>query len=150
MWIGPALIVLVVLSVQMMLRWPLIGGFSLVMVGAYIAANILFSNLYVMKANRRSVALDSRIGGALADAISSNPTVKGFGAEAREEARFAERHPDWRRRDHRHLEPLHRRLAGPEPAAGRAAGGADRPAHHALAAAARPAPATSPSWSPPS
>ena len=69
------------------------------MVAIYIVANVLFSNLYVMKANRRSVALDSRIGGALADAISSNPTVKGFGAEAREEARIAKVTRDWRRRD---------------------------------------------------
>src|SRR5579872_3265553 len=95
-WIGPALIVLVVLSVQMMLRWPLIGGFSLVMVAAYILFNILFANLYVMKANRRSVALDSRIGAALADSISSNPVVKGFGAETREEARFAKVTREWR------------------------------------------------------
>jgi ATP-binding cassette subfamily B protein len=96
MWIGPALIVLAVLSIQMMLRWPLIGGFSLLMVTTYIVANLLFSNYYVMKANRRSVALDSRIGGALADAISSNPTVKGFGAEQREEARFAAVTREWR------------------------------------------------------
>jgi ATP-binding cassette subfamily B protein len=95
MWIGPALIVLAILSVQMMIRWPLIGGFSLLMVVAYIVSNILASNYYVMKANRRSVAMDSRIGGALADAISSNPVVKGFGAEKREEARFAKVTRDW-------------------------------------------------------
>ena len=97
MWIGPALIVLAVLSAQMMLRWPLIGGFSLVMVAAYIAANVLFSTYYVTSANRRSVAMDSRIGAALADAISSNPTVKAFGAEMREEARLAGVTRDWRR-----------------------------------------------------
>ena len=96
MWIGPALIVLAVLSVQMMLRWPLIGGFSLLMVAAYITANVLFSTYYVTSANRRSVAMDSRIGAALADAISSNPTVKSFGAEAREEARLAAITRDWR------------------------------------------------------
>ncbi|HZC15930.1 MAG TPA: ABC transporter ATP-binding protein [Caulobacteraceae bacterium] len=95
MWIGPALIVLAILSIQMMIRWPLIGGFSLLMVAAYIVSNILFSNYYVMKANRQSVAMDSRIGGALADAISSNPVVKGFGAEKREEARFAKVTRDW-------------------------------------------------------
>ena len=96
MWIGPALIVLAVLSGQMMLRWPLIGGFSLLMVAAYIVANVLFSTYYVTSANRRSVAMDSRIGAALADAISSNPTVKSFGAEAREEARLAGITRDWR------------------------------------------------------
>jgi ATP-binding cassette subfamily B protein len=95
MWIGPALIVLAILSIQMMVRWPMIGGFSLVMVVAYIVSNVLASNYYVMKANRQSVAMDSRIGGALADAISSNPVVKGFGAEKREEARFAKVTRDW-------------------------------------------------------
>jgi len=88
MWVGPALIVLFALSISMMLRLPLIGAFSLAMVVVYIGATIAFSTYYVQSANRRSVAMDSRIGGALSDAISSNPTVKGFGAEAREEARI--------------------------------------------------------------
>jgi len=43
------------------------------------------------------VALDSRIGGALADSIGSNPTVKSFGAETREAARIARVTGDWRR-----------------------------------------------------
>ena len=96
MWIGPALVVLAVLSVQMMMRWPLIGAFSLLMVVAYIGANLWFSTYYVRAANQRSVALDSTIGASLADAISSNPTVKGFGAEEREQARFAAVTHDWR------------------------------------------------------
>jgi ATP-binding cassette subfamily B protein len=94
-WIGPALIVLTVLSINLMLQWPLVGAFSLGMVAIYIATTIGFSNFYVMTANRRSVALDSRIGGALADSLSSNPAVKGFGAEAREEARIALVTHDW-------------------------------------------------------
>jgi ATP-binding cassette subfamily B protein len=97
MWIGPALVVLVGLSVQMMLRWPLVGAFSVVMVVIYITSNILFSNLYVRKAQMRSVALDSRIGASLADSISANPTVKGFGAEAREAQRIAEVTHTWRK-----------------------------------------------------
>ena len=96
MWIGPALIILIGLSVQMMLRWPTVGAFSLVMVAIYIGANILFSNYYVRKANMRSVALDSGIGAALADSISANPTVKGFGAEEREEQRIGKVTRDWR------------------------------------------------------
>jgi ATP-binding cassette subfamily B protein len=96
-WIGPALLVLVGLSVQMMLRWPLVGGFSLAMVAAYVVSNTVMYNLYVQKANLRSVGMDSRIGGALADAVSSNPTVKSFGAETREEARIAVVTADWRR-----------------------------------------------------
>ncbi|MGI8840788.1 MAG: ABC transporter ATP-binding protein [Caulobacteraceae bacterium] len=96
-WIGPALIVLAGLSIQMALRWPLVGAFSLAMIALYIASNIILSNLYVRRANLRSVGLDSRIGGALADAIASNPTVKGFGAERREEARIEAVTDDWRR-----------------------------------------------------
>ena len=95
-WIGPALIVLAGLSAQMMLRWPVVGAFSLGMVALYIVSNILFSAYYVRQANQRSVALDSRIGGALADALSSNPTVKSFGAEAREAARIGRATADWR------------------------------------------------------
>ena len=97
MWIGPALVVLLALSVQLMISWPIIGLFSLAMVAIYIAVTIAFSTFYVQTANRRSVALDSRIGGALSDSISSNPTVKSFGAEAREEARIGTVTRDWRK-----------------------------------------------------
>jgi ATP-binding cassette, subfamily B, bacterial len=95
-WIGPCLVVLVGLSLQLMLRWPPIGAFALVMVAVYIASNILVSSHYVRKANMRSVALDSAIGAALADSIASNATVKGFGAEPREAARIAKVTGDWR------------------------------------------------------
>jgi ATP-binding cassette subfamily B protein len=96
LWIGPAILILVGLSVQMMLRWPMVGAFSLGMVSLYITTNVLFSKHYVRRANMRSVAMDSRIGGALADALSSNPTVKSFGAETREAARIARVTRDWR------------------------------------------------------
>ena len=92
-WIGPALVVLVGLSVQMMLRWPLVGGFSLAMVGLYIASNIVLNDLYVRKVNMRSVAMDSAIGAALADAISSNPTVKGLRCGAARGGAHRPRHP---------------------------------------------------------
>ena len=96
LWIAPAMVILLGLSIQMLVHWFWVGAFSLAMVVTYITSNILFSNFYIRKANLRSVAMDSRIGGALADSISSNPTVKGFGAEAREEARIALVTDDWR------------------------------------------------------
>jgi len=96
-FLGPAVIVLVGLCLMMALRWPMVGLFSTVMVTLYIVSNIVTTNLYARPANLRSVALDSRIGGALADSISSNPTVKSFGAEAREEARVAGVTDLWRR-----------------------------------------------------
>lgn len=93
--IGPTAVILIGLSVQMLLRWPLVGAFSLGMVALYAGSNVWFSIHYVRAANMRSVARDSRIGGALADSISSNPTVKSFGAEAREAARIAQVTSDW-------------------------------------------------------
>jgi len=95
--IAPALLVLVGLSVQMILRWPLVGVFSLAMVTVYVVSNVVANAVVVRKANLRSVAMDSRIGGALADSISSNPTVRAFGAERREEARIGLVTADWRR-----------------------------------------------------
>ena len=78
MWIGPALIVLAVLSVQLMLRWPVIGGVLAGHGGRLHRRHRPFSNSYVLRRKRRSVALDSRIGGALADAISLQPDGEGL------------------------------------------------------------------------
>ncbi|HEY1927086.1 MAG TPA: ABC transporter ATP-binding protein [Caulobacteraceae bacterium] len=97
LFIGPAILILFGLSLQMILRWPVVGAFSLAMVIVYVVANLVMTNLYVRKANMRSVAMDSRIGGALADSISSNAVVKSFGAESREEARIDRVTSDWRR-----------------------------------------------------
>ena len=94
--LGPAFFVLVGLSLMMFLRWPVVGVFTLATVIAYVTSNVLLTTKYVRPANLRSNALDSQIGAALADAISSNPTVKTFGAEAREEARFAGVMKAWR------------------------------------------------------
>jgi ABC-type multidrug transport system fused ATPase/permease subunit len=43
---------------------------------------------YVAKPLREYIAADTAIGAALADAVTTNATVKAFGAEAREQARF--------------------------------------------------------------
>jgi ATP-binding cassette subfamily B protein len=87
-WLGPAFLVLAGLCVMMAVRWPIVGLFATVIVTAFVASNIWLTELYARPANLKSVALDSRIGGALADSISSNATVKSFGAEPREEARI--------------------------------------------------------------
>jgi ATP-binding cassette subfamily B protein len=87
-WLGPAFLVLAGLCVMMALRWPVVGLFATVVVTAFVASNIWLTELYARPANLKSVALDSRIGGALADSVSSIATVKSFGAEAREEARI--------------------------------------------------------------
>jgi ATP-binding cassette subfamily B protein len=96
MWIGPALLVLVGLSAMMIVRWPMVGLFSLTIVALYIASNVILTSKYARPLNQRSVALDSRIGGALADSVTGNATVRSFGAEARESARIGEITETWR------------------------------------------------------
>ncbi|TAL29803.1 ABC transporter ATP-binding protein [Phenylobacterium sp.] len=96
-WFGPAVIVLVGLCVMMLVQWPMVGLFAAVVTVIYILSNIYLTALWARPANLRSVALDSRIGGALSDSISSNATVKTFGAEAREEARIGGVTELWRK-----------------------------------------------------
>ena len=96
MGLGPAILVLGGLSLFMFLRWPMVGAFSATVVVVYVGMNLWLTSSYVRPANLRSNALDSQIGGALADAISSNATVKSFGAEPREEQRFAGVMAAWR------------------------------------------------------
>ena len=94
--LGPALLVLTGLSVSLAVNDPLTGAISAALIALYIGANVVLSARYIRPANLRSTALDSRIGGALADAIGGNPTVKSFGAETREVARFAGTTEQWR------------------------------------------------------
>jgi ATP-binding cassette subfamily B protein len=96
-WFGPALLVLGGLCVMMLTRWPVVGLFATAVSILYVISNIYLTALWARPANLRSVALDSRIGGALADSISSNATVKTFGAEPREEARIGGITEMWRR-----------------------------------------------------
>ncbi|HYE47164.1 MAG TPA: ABC transporter ATP-binding protein [Caulobacter sp.] len=97
LWLGPALIVLFGLCIQMAWKWPLVGALAFAVVCGFLWVNLWLVKVYVRPANLRSNALDSRIGGALADSITSNPTVKSFGAEAREEQRFAAITETWHR-----------------------------------------------------
>jgi len=97
LWLGPAMVVLLGLSATMVARWPSVGIFSLAVVALYIASNLFLTVKWVRPVNLKSVALDTRIGGALADSISSNPTVKAFGAEAREEERIGGITAMWRK-----------------------------------------------------
>jgi ATP-binding cassette subfamily B protein len=86
-WLGPAFLVLGGLCVMMAVRWPMVGLFASIVVALFVASNIWLTELYARPANLKAVALDSRMGGALADSLSSNATVKSFGAEDREAAR---------------------------------------------------------------
>jgi ATP-binding cassette, subfamily B, bacterial len=84
----PSLVVLVGATILFGWHWPLMG--LAVGVGSvlYVLVTVKLSLDYVTPATRRSNAWDSRLGGALADAVSCNPVVKAFGAEAREDTRL--------------------------------------------------------------
>ena len=84
----PTIIVMCGLSISIGLRWPVAGVFMAALVIAFAIYNVVLAVHYIRPANLASNALDSKIGGALADAIGANPVVKSFGAEAREAARF--------------------------------------------------------------
>jgi len=94
----PSLVVLLGAAVLFGWHWPLMG--LAVGVGSvlYVLVTVKLSLDYVTPATRRSNAWDSRLGGALADAVSCNPVVKAFGAEAREDARLGRVLAHWRTR----------------------------------------------------
>jgi len=98
LWIAPALIVLLGLSLQMMAHWPLIGAFSLAMVAIYIVSNILFSNYYVRQANMRSwrwISRDRRSARRLDHLQSDGQGLRRRGARGGTDR---DRHRTWRRR----------------------------------------------------
>jgi ATP-binding cassette subfamily B protein len=94
----PALLVLVGSSLLLGLRWPGMGVTVAIGALAYIAASVSLSLYYVAPAARLSNAQDTRIGSAMADAITCNPVVKSFGAEKREDYRLAMVLDKWRDR----------------------------------------------------
>lgn len=94
----PAMLVLVGSSLLLGARWPMMG--AIVSLGAvlYITLSIILSLRYVAPAARLSNAQDTRIGGAMADAVTCNPVVKAFGAEEREDRRLGRVIDKWRLR----------------------------------------------------
>jgi ATP-binding cassette subfamily B protein len=68
---------------------------------AYIALAVAGTLLYVAPAARLSNRQDTRIGAALADAVTCNVVVKAFGAETREDAGLKRVLSKWSRRTRR-------------------------------------------------
>jgi ATP-binding cassette subfamily B protein len=97
----PALLILVGCPVVLGLRWPAMG--LLVGAGAmvYVGISVALSLGSVAPAARLSNAQDTRMGGALADAITCNTAVKSFGAEEREDGRLRKVLGKWERRTER-------------------------------------------------
>ncbi len=96
----PALAALVGTALVLGLRWPMMGALVAGGSALYVAGAVLASN-WVGLASRLSNLWDTRLGGALADAVTCNAVVKAFGAEAREDDRLARVVGKWRRRTRR-------------------------------------------------
>tara|TARA_R110002073_G_scaffold21054_3_gene74572 strand:+ start:155 stop:1918 length:1764 start_codon:yes stop_codon:yes gene_type:complete len=98
MWFGlfPSIFVMLGLGVYMLTQWWVVGLFSLSITVLFVAATVWAANSYIRPQNIRSNAIDSELGGAVADAIGGIATVKSFGAESREDARFSRLAWRWR------------------------------------------------------
>jgi ATP-binding cassette, subfamily B, bacterial len=99
--LGPALVILLGFAVAMFLRDPLLGAYFSGGVFVFLAVSIAMSLGYVAPANRAANDADTRLGGALSDAITCNAVVKAFGAEAREDRGMARAAGEWRDRARR-------------------------------------------------
>jgi ATP-binding cassette, subfamily B, bacterial len=98
----PALLVLTGSALILGSHWFSMGLLVGVAASLYVAVSITLSVGNVAPAARLSNAQDTRIGAALADAITCNAVVKAFGAETREEARLETVLEKWRGRTFRH------------------------------------------------
>ena len=94
----PSLVVLLGASLLFALHWPLMGLAVALGSAVYIGLTVWLALRYVTPAATLSNTWDSRLGGALADAVSANAVVKSFGAEAREDQRLTRIVDRWRTR----------------------------------------------------
>ncbi|MBB5702484.1 ATP-binding cassette subfamily B protein [Ochrobactrum daejeonense] len=81
--------------------WPVMGLMVAIGSALFIACTAAISLGFVAPAATLANSWDTRMGGALADAISCNAVVKAFGAEAREDVRLAKVVTKWRSRTRR-------------------------------------------------
>ena len=101
MMLLPSAVMLIGTTVMLGFIWPVMG--LIVGVGSliYVTVTIFLSIGFVAPAASLANSWDTRMGGALADAISCNAVVKGFGAEDREETRLRYVTEKWQRRTSR-------------------------------------------------
>jgi len=97
----PAFVMLTGSTLLMGYFWPLMG--LVIAVGSllFIGLAATLSLAFVAPAASLANAWDTKLGGALADAVSCNAVVKGFGAEGREDQRLGGVLDKWQRRTRR-------------------------------------------------
>jgi ATP-binding cassette subfamily B protein len=94
--LGPSIAVTLGAVTLMLWHWPLMGLIFLIGAVLYSAISIHLSLGYVAPMRRVAVESDSRLGGAIADALTCNAVVKSTAAEAREDARLGRVLDVWR------------------------------------------------------
>ncbi|WOS66515.1 ABC transporter ATP-binding protein [Sinorhizobium fredii] len=97
----PSIVMLIGSTALMSWYWPIMG--AVVGLGSvlFIAVTVSLSLGYVAPMASLANSWDTRLGGALADAVSCNAVVKGFGAEKREDVRLARVLRKWENRTDR-------------------------------------------------
>ena len=97
----PRLVMLVGASALLGWHWPIMG--LVVAIGSviYVGLVVGLSVGYISPAAQLANAWDTKVGGALADAITCNGVVKSFAGEVREEERIDWVLGKWRRRTQR-------------------------------------------------
>ncbi|MDR3475245.1 MAG: ABC transporter ATP-binding protein [Devosia sp.] len=97
----PSVVMLLGTTLLLGYFWPLMGLVTGLGSVLYVAVTIGLSVGWVAPAASLANAWDTRMGGALADAVSCNSVVKAFGAETREERRLAAVVDKWQARTRR-------------------------------------------------
>jgi ATP-binding cassette subfamily B protein len=97
----PSVVMLVGSTALMAWYWPMMGVIIGVGSVVFIVVTVALSLGYVAPMASLANSWDTRLGGALADAVSCNIVVKGFGAEMREDARLARVLRKWENRTRR-------------------------------------------------
>jgi ATP-binding cassette subfamily B protein len=97
----PSVVVLLSTTVLLGLRWPAMGLVVAAGSVAFLGLSMTGTLFYVAPAARLSNRDDTRIGAALADAVTCNVVVKAFGAEMREDALLTRVLEKWSRRTRR-------------------------------------------------
>jgi ATP-binding cassette subfamily B protein len=98
MMLMPSAVMLIGTSIMLGSIWPIMG--VIVALGSilHIAVTVTLSVGVTAPAATLANAWDTRLGGTLADAVSCNAVVKGYGGESREDNRLAQVVDKWRRR----------------------------------------------------
>ncbi|WP_417307411.1 ABC transporter ATP-binding protein [Devosia sp.] len=91
----PSVVMLVGTTVMLGAFWPVMG--LVIAIGSiiYVGFTVLLSVYWVAPAASLANQWDTRLGGALADAVTCNAVVKGFGAETSEDRRLQHTVAKW-------------------------------------------------------